>query len=190
MTEPDRAEFTAASRASAPTPTGWVGWLVFAGIMMILVGSFQAINGLIALFKDELYVVRPNGLVVNIDYTAWGWAHLLLGLLLIAAGAAVFSGRIWGRTLGVIADVLSAVVNFAFIPAYPVWSLLVITVDVLVIWALIAHGGELRDSREKPDILRWPSDRCSSSSWASPTRTSTARSSPSWSGCGRATPCA
>jgi hypothetical protein len=136
-----------ADRATASTPTGWVGWLAFAGTMMILVGAFQAIDGLIALFKDELYVVRPNGLVINIDYTAWGWTHLLLGVLLIAAGYAVFSGRVWGRTLGVIAALLSAIVNFAFIPAYPVWSLIIITVDVLVIYALIAHGGELRADR-------------------------------------------
>jgi len=112
--------------------------------MMMLVGTFQVIDGLIALFNDDLYVVRPNGLVVNVDYTAWGWTHLLLGILLIAAGAAVFSGRVWGRTLGVIAAAVSAIVNFGFIPAYPVWSLLIITVDILVIYALIAHGGELR----------------------------------------------
>ncbi len=136
-----------ADRSSSQARTGWVGWLMFAGIMLILVGAFQAIDGLIALFKDELYVVRPNGLVVNVDYTAWGWTHLLLGILLIAAGYAVFSGRVWGRTLGVIAAILSAVVNFAFIPAYPVWSLLIITVDILVIYALIAHGGELRKDR-------------------------------------------
>jgi hypothetical protein len=136
-----------ADRSGIQARTGWVGWLLFAGIMLILVGAFQAIDGLIALFKDELYVVRPNGLVINVDYTAWGWTHLLLGILLIAAGYAVFSGRVWGRTLGVIAAILSAVVNFAFIPAYPVWSLLIITVDILVIYALIAHGGELRKDR-------------------------------------------
>lgn len=134
-------------RSSASTPTAWVGWLVFAGLMMILVGVFQAIDGLIALFNDELYVVRPSGLVINVDYTVWGWTHLLLGVLLIAAGYAVFSGRVWGRTLGVIAALLSAIVNFAFLPAYPVWSLLIITVDVVVIYALIAHGGELREDR-------------------------------------------
>ena len=134
-------------RARAQAPTGWVGWLVFAGVMMILVGAFQAIDGLIALFNDDLYVVRPDGLVVNVDYTAWGWTHLLLGVVLIAAGYAVFSGKIWGRTLGVVAAIVSAVVNFAFIPAYPVWSLLIIAVDVLVIYALIAHGGELREDR-------------------------------------------
>ena len=147
MTDTPTARSAATGRAPAPAPTGWVGWLVYAGIMLILVGSFQAIDGLIALFNDELYVVRPNGLVVNVDYTAWGWVHLLLGIVLIAAGAAVFSGRIWGRTVGVVAATISAVVNFAFIPAYPVWSLLIITVDVLVIYALIAHGGELKESR-------------------------------------------
>ena len=149
MTDTPTTRSAAPRRASAPTPTGWVGWLVYAGIMMVLVGSFQAIDGLIALFNDELYVVRPNGLVVNVDYTAWGWVHLLLGVVLIAAGAAVFSGKVWGRTIGVIAAIISAVVNFAFIPAYPVWSLLIITVDVLVIYALIAHGGELRESRDR-----------------------------------------
>jgi hypothetical protein len=120
-----------ADRSGSQARTGWVGWLLFAGIMLILVGAFQLIDGLIALFNDELYFVRPNGLVINVDYTAWGWTHLLLGILLIAAGYAVFSGKVWG----------------AFIPAYPVWSLLIITVDVLVIYALIAHGGELRENR-------------------------------------------
>jgi hypothetical protein len=123
-----------------------VGWLVFAGVMMMLVGSFHIIDGLVALFKDEVYLVRPDGLVVNVDYTAWGWVHLLFGILLVAAGAAVFSGRVWGRTIGVIAATLSAVLNFAFIPAYPVWSTLIIAIDVIVVYALIAHGGELRDS--------------------------------------------
>ena len=148
MTETPTARSVASDRSSAPTPTAWVGWLLFAGMMMILVGSFQAIDGLIALFNDDFYVVRPNGLVVNVDYTAWGWTHLLLGILLIAGGGAVTSGRVWGRTLGVIAAMLSAVVNFAFIPAYPFWSLLIITVDVLVIYALIAHGGEMRERYE------------------------------------------
>ena len=137
--------------AASPTTrerSGWVGWLVYAGIMMIMVGSFQAIDGLVALFKNEVYVVRPDGLVVNVDYTVWGWVHLLVGILLIAAGAAVFSGRLWGRTIGVIAAIVSAVLNFAFVPAYPVWSLLIITIDVIVVYALIAHGGELRESRE------------------------------------------
>jgi hypothetical protein len=142
---------TAAPNSAPPYTTqertGWAGWVVFAGVMLVLVGAFQAIDGLVALFRDEIYLVRPDGLVVNVDYTVWGWVHLLLGIVLIAAGAAVFSGRIWGRTIGVIGAIISAVLNFAYIGAYPVWSILIITIDVIVIYALIAHGGELREPR-------------------------------------------
>ena len=146
MTDTPTTQNSAPSYTSSER-TGWAGWAVFAGVMLVLVGAFQAIDGLVALFKDEVYVVRPNGLVVNVDYTAWGWVHLILGIVLIAAGAAIFSGRVWGRTLGVIAAIISAVLNFAFIPAYPVWSILIIAVDVFVIYALIAHGGELREPK-------------------------------------------
>ena len=73
--------------------------------------------------------------------------HLILGLVLIGAGAAIFSGRVWGRTLGVIAAILSAVLNFAYIASYPVWSTLIIALDVLIIYALIAHGGELKEPK-------------------------------------------
>ena len=132
---------------TAPERTGWAGWAVFAGVMLVIVGAFQAIDGLVALFKDEVYLVRSDGLVVNVDYTAWGWVHLIVGLVLVAAGAAIFSGRVWGRTLGVIAAIISAVLNFAYIASYPAWSTLIIAIDVLVIYALTAHGGELREPK-------------------------------------------
>ncbi|MFL6117439.1 MAG: hypothetical protein ACJ786_39730 [Catenulispora sp.] len=150
MTETHTAQ---SSAAAAPTTTGertgWVGWLVFAALMLIMAGSFQAIDGLVALFKNEVYLVRPDGLVVNVDYTTWGWVHLLLGILLITAGAAIFSGRVWGRTVGVVAAIVSAVLNFAYIQSYPVWSLLIIAVDIVVVYALIARGGELREPRHR-----------------------------------------
>jgi hypothetical protein len=138
---------TAAEPAAIRKPTAWAGWVIFGGMMMIILGALQAIDGLVALFRDNVYIVRPSGLAVEIDYTAWGWTHLLLGVLLIAAGVGVLSGQVWARTLGVIAAALSVLVNFAFMPAYPFWSLTIITVDVLVIYALIAHGGELRKDR-------------------------------------------
>jgi hypothetical protein len=112
---------------------------------MILIGAFQAIIGLVALFKDEYYVVRASGLVVNVDYTAWGWTHLLLGILLFAAGCGACVGQTWARAIGVILALISAVINMAFIAAYPVWSILIITLDVVVIYALIVHGRELKD---------------------------------------------
>ena len=143
---------TPTTQSSAPAyttseRTGWAGWAVFAGVMLIVVGAFQAIDGLVALFRDEVYLVRSDGLVVNVDYTAWGWVHLILGIVLVGAGAAIFSGRVWGRTVGVIAAIISAVLNFAYLASYPVWSTLIIAIDVLVIYALIAHGRELREPK-------------------------------------------
>ena len=142
---PDLAE-TRGSYGNDSEQTGWVGWLVFASFMMFLVGAFQAVQGLVALFDDDYYVVRESGLVVNVDYTAWGTVHLLLGVLLVICGLGLLTGNLAARTVGVILAGLSALVNMAFIGAYPVWSLLVITVDVLVIYAIIVHGRELRDS--------------------------------------------
>lgn len=122
--------------------TGWVGWAYFAGIMMAVLGFFQVILGLTALFKDSYYVVLPNS-ILSLDYTQWGWTHLALGLLVLVAGFALLAGQVWGRVVGVLLAVLSAVLNLLFIPAYPVWSILVIVIDVLVIYALVVHGNEL-----------------------------------------------
>jgi len=127
---------------SASTRTAWLGWVYFAGIMMITVGFFQAISGLVALFDDGYYLVGSSGLVVSVDYTAWGFVHLLLGIVAFAAGFAVMTGKTWGRTVGIILAVVSAVVNMAFIPAYPLWSILIIAMDVIIIYALAVHGRE------------------------------------------------
>jgi hypothetical protein len=124
--------------------TGWAGWIFFAGIIMFTVGFVNIIEGTVALFKDEYYLVRPNGLVVNLDFTAWGWALLLFGLLLVFAGYGVLVGRTWARITGVILAVINAVVNLTFVPAYPIWAIIVITLDVLIIYALAVHGGELK----------------------------------------------
>jgi hypothetical protein len=129
-----------------PDPTGWTGWVVFASFMMILLGLFQAIQGLVALFDDGFYLVRPSGLVVHVDYNDWGTVHLLLGVLLLLSGAGVLTGNLAARTVGVILAGLSALANMAFIGAYPIWSLLIITVDVVVIYSLTVHGRELRAS--------------------------------------------
>jgi hypothetical protein len=128
--------------------TGWVGWIVFAGTMMLLIGTFHVIQGLVALFDDAYYLVGANGLVVSVDYTQWGWVHLVAGVVVIAAGLGLFTGRTWARVVGVILVAISAILNFAFIAAFPVWSLTIIALDVFVIYALTAHGGELRAARE------------------------------------------
>ena len=124
--------------------TGWTGWIGFAAIMLILGGSFQAIAGLAAIFKDEVFAVGKNGLLVSMDFTAWGWVHLVIAALLILAGASLFAGKMYGRIVGVLAAMLSAIANIVFISAYPVWSTIIIAVDVFVIYAIVVHGGELR----------------------------------------------
>jgi hypothetical protein len=132
------------SSREAPVATGWVGWIGFAGSLMVMLGSFHAIEGLIALFKDDYFLVTRSGLTIDIDYTAWGWAHLAAGAILIFAGIGLFSGQMWARVVGVAVAMLSALVNFSFLAAYPFWSSIMIAVDILVIWALTAHGREMQ----------------------------------------------
>jgi len=119
-----------------------VGFILFAGIMMIVAGGFQAFMGLVALFENEFYVATRNYLF-QFDATAWGWIHLLGGLLVVGAGFAVMAGKVWGRVIGIILAVLSLLANFAFIPYYPFWSLIIIAVDIFIIWALTAHGRDV-----------------------------------------------
>jgi len=123
-------------------PTGWVGWIAFAGVMMILDGIFQAIIGLVALFNPNWFVSTKKSLLV-LNMTGWGWWHLIVGILVGLAGAWLFSGSMASRVTGVVLVSLSAISNLAFVGVYPIWSLVVITVDVLVIYALVVHGDEM-----------------------------------------------
>ena len=123
------------------------GFIVFGGMMMILVGAFQVMMGIAGIVRDTFYVSSPN-YVFEFDATTWGWVHLVLGLVVIAVGLGVLSGQTWGRIGGVIVAVLSALSNFAFLPYYPFWSALVIALDVFVIWALVAHGRDFRIEAE------------------------------------------
>jgi hypothetical protein len=115
--------------------------------MMMLLGTFHAIQGLVALFNDEYYLVSSSGLVLSLDYTAWGWVHLVAGAVLVAAGLGVFGGQTWARAVGVATAVLSAIVNVGFLAAYPVWSLMMIALDVVLILALTVHGSEVKARR-------------------------------------------
>lgn len=118
------------------------GFVVFAGVMMIVLGIFHALEGLTAILKDKFFVSTSNYLI-TVDVTSWGWIHLIGGAIVAVAGFFVLSGALWARAIGVILAVLSAVANFLFIPYYPFWSLLMIALDILVIWALVAHGREV-----------------------------------------------
>jgi hypothetical protein len=132
----------------APAATGWTGWIVFAGVMLVMLGIFHIIEALVALFREDFYLVGSKGLAVHVDYAAWGWAHLILGVVAGLAGVGLLAGNIVARVVGVCVAVLSAVVNLAFVPAYPVWSIIIVTFDVLVIWAIIVHGSEMKSVQD------------------------------------------
>jgi hypothetical protein len=125
-------------------PTAWAGFVVFGGIMLIMLGGFQMIEGFVAILKDDYFYVTRNGLLLSLDYTAWGWIHLLIGLIAVAVGLGVLLGQMWARILGIAIAVISALANIAFLSAYPVWSTIVIAIDVIVIYALAVHGREVR----------------------------------------------
>jgi len=135
-------------RSTSREPSGWaVGMTVFAGVMMIMVGAWQALSGLIAIFENEFYVQTRNYLF-QFDATTWGWIHLVLGLIVAFAGFGLLSGQTWARVVGITLAALSATANFLFIPYYPFWSILIIAVDIFVIWALVAHGREFRELKD------------------------------------------
>jgi len=128
--------------------SGWAsGWAAFAGIMMIVVGFFHAFVGLVAIVDDTFYVVGQEW-IFEFDITAWGWIHLIAGVIVVASGFGIFAGNVAARTVGVAVAVVSTLVNFAWLPYYPVWSVLMIAISVCIIWALTVHGRDLERSAD------------------------------------------
>jgi hypothetical protein len=119
-----------------------VGFTAFAAVVMIMIGAFQAFQGLVALLNDDFYVVGQKW-VFSLDLTTWGWVHLIVGALVAVAGVFVLRGAVWARTVGVAVAAISALLNFMWLPYYPAWSLLIIALDIVVVWALIAHGRDI-----------------------------------------------
>jgi len=144
MTDTSHRRSPATDESYERQQTAWAGWVVFGGVMLIMMGTFQAIQGLVAVFDEGFYLVRPDGLVVNVDYNTWGWAHIIIGIVGVLAGVGLLVGNMAARVVGVGIAFLSALVNLAFISAYPVWSTILIALDVIVIYAIIVHGRELK----------------------------------------------
>jgi hypothetical protein len=120
--------------------SGWaVGGIAFAGTVMVMIGTFQALEGLVALFNDEFFVVTRN-YTFDLDVTAWGWIHLIIGIVVLATGFGLFARSTWAGVTGIMICALSAISNFFFIPYYPIWALLLIGLNIWVIWALTRPG--------------------------------------------------
>jgi hypothetical protein len=134
-------------RESEHEATGWVGWISFGGFLMILSGIFQSIAGLVAIFRDNFFVVSSNSnqLLVIHDIKTWGWVNLTIGIVVMLAGFALFSGRMWSRVLAVLFAMGAAIANLVSITLYPIWSIIAITLSVLVMYAVIVHGSELKE---------------------------------------------
>ena len=126
--------------AEAPPVSGWAaGGITFAGTMMVLIGFFQVLAGLVAIFNDEFYVVARN-YTFDLDVSAWGWIHLLIGAVILATGFGLFARSTWAGVTAIFLAMLSAIANFFFIPYYPFWSIVVIALNVWVIWAVTRPG--------------------------------------------------
>jgi hypothetical protein len=140
-----RTDGSSANRT--PDRTGWVGWVYFGGTMLVLVGTFNIIEGSVALFNDQYYVPTRQGLLV-FDVTGWGWIHLIVGGLAVIVGVGLFTGATWARVAGVVLAGFNAIAQLAFLSAYPLWATVVIAIDVLIIWALVVHGGEAKSEED------------------------------------------
>ena len=116
--------------------------------MMVLGGAWWIMAGIVALVNDTFYVVG-NEYIFQFDVTTWGWIHLLLGIVILFAAYGLFSGAVWARTVGVIIAVVWALFAFAWLPWYPLWAILLITISVFVIWALTAHGRDLAETYDR-----------------------------------------
>lgn len=124
-----------------PHAAFWSGWILFAGIMMMLIGAYNLLQGLAAIFSDDYFQVSEDDLLV-FDFTAWGWIMLIWGIVLLLAGFGLVTGKPWARWTGIAVVGLNAVAQAAFLSAFPLWSILVVGLCVLVLFALAAHWDE------------------------------------------------
>lgn len=125
--------------------SNWTGWVFFGGFMMIVVGLFQAIAGLTGLLRHSYYVVSSNSGLLVFNYKAWGWIDLVIGLVVLLAGFSLLHGSNWARFVGICVAALSFFANVVTLKEFPVWSIVLMFIDVMVIYAISVHGGELKD---------------------------------------------
>lgn len=126
-------------RADDYVSTWTLGAVIYAAILMMMAGAFQAFEGLAAILNDKY--IPPEPRLLPLSVTAWGWTHLALGVVVAVAGFNVFEGGAWARWIGIAVAAVSAIENFLFIPQHPIWSIVIIALDVVVIWALCVYAG-------------------------------------------------
>ena len=126
------------------TENAWAeGIGIFAGAALLTVGIFQFLEGVAAAAKDDVFVSTPN-YVFEFDLTTWGWIHIILGVVVAVVGGAILAGQRWALVAGIVLAILSALLNFIWLPYYPAWAILIIAFDIAVIWALSTLLGRAR----------------------------------------------
>jgi hypothetical protein len=128
-----RAEYAAGHRADGGA--AMAGGTVLAATLMILAGLWGFLEGLVAILHQSFFVSQP-GYTYQFNVHGWGWVQLALGIVLFAAGACVLLGQTWAKAVGIVLAVFSGIANFLFLPYYPIWSIVVIALDVFIVWAL------------------------------------------------------
>jgi hypothetical protein len=127
----------AARTTASKTHPFQTGWTAFAAVLMIFGGAMTIFQGIAAIAKDDVFVATRN-YVFQYSLTGWGWIHLILGIVIVLAGCALFTGAFWARAVGVLLAGLGALANFLWLPHYPLWSIVLIAIDIFIIWALCA----------------------------------------------------
>jgi hypothetical protein len=129
---------------SSPGDRAWAeGIGIFAGVMLATLGLFQFLEGLTAVAEDDIFV-RTSNYLFDVDVTAWGWVHMLIGAAAVVIGVCLLLGQYWAMIGGICVAVLSALASFTFLPFYPFWSLAIIAFALAVIWAMTVMMGERR----------------------------------------------
>ena len=123
---------------------GWAGWITFAAVILTLIGTLNAFQGFIALFDDGFFIARTEDELLLVDFTAWGAIMLVWGVLLVAAGLSLGAGKGWARWFAIFVVFVNVIAQIGFLSAYPIWSAIMILLDVLVIFALTARWDEAR----------------------------------------------
>lgn len=124
--------------------SAWTGWIIFAASMLLLIGTFNVIQGIVALVDDKRVLVTQNRLI-GVDLTGWGWTLLIFGVLMVGTGIGLVTAQTWARVSAIVIVGLHAISQVAWLAAYPLWSLLMVALDTVVLYGLTARWDAARD---------------------------------------------
>lgn len=143
-TTPGPTRGSSRSSRGSHSESAWVdGIAIFGGVALLTLGLFQFFTGLSAALNDNVFVTTRN-YVFSFDLTAWGWIHMIIGVIAVVVGGAILAGKRWGFALGIGVAIISALGSFAFMPYYPLWALVLIAFDIAIIWSLSTLMGNER----------------------------------------------